>query len=327
MGTVSRTAYSSGATITAALQNSNENAIVNEINGNLDNDNIKSGANIAASKINLATIAQTMALSGVAMNWAKGSDIASATTCDIGAASGNYLDVTGTTTITGLGTVQAGTVRFVRFTGALTLTHNGTSLMLPTANNITTVAGDTAEFVSLGSGNWKCLWYQRYDGSALVSATVSNALSGSVIQTVSTTYTTTGSGTTAIPFDTSIPQNTEGDQVTTLAITPNNSSNTLIIDVSTWVSNSSATNKVAAALFQDSTANALSVGMARIEGTAAAYLIRIRHIMTAGTTSATTFKLRVGGEAGTSYWNRSADTDNLFGAVMKTSIVIQEIKA
>lgn len=101
-----------------------------------------------------------------AINEAKGADIASATTTDIGAATGNFVDVTGTTTITGLGTVQAGTRRIVRFTGALLLTYNATSLILPTSANITTVAGDTATFVSIGSGNWVCTSYQRKDGSA-----------------------------------------------------------------------------------------------------------------------------------------------------------------
>ena len=90
---------------------------------------------------------------------AKGADIASATTTDIGAATGEFVDVTGTTTITGLGTIASGIVRTVRFTGALTLTHNATSLILPGAANITTVNGDVAVLRSLGSGNWKCIGY------------------------------------------------------------------------------------------------------------------------------------------------------------------------
>ena len=106
-------------------------------------------------------------LSG-ALNEAQGANIASATTTDIGAATGNSLTVTGTTTITGLGTVQAGTRRIVTFSGILILTHNGTSLILPTAANITTAVGDVATFVSLGSGNWFCASYQRASGAALV---------------------------------------------------------------------------------------------------------------------------------------------------------------
>src|ERR1043165_4788986 len=99
-----------------------------------------------------------------ALNEAKGADIASASTCDIGAATGNYTNITGTTTINALGTVQAGTRRVVNFNGALTLTYNASSLILPGSASITTAAGDTATFISLGSGNWICTQYQRRIG-------------------------------------------------------------------------------------------------------------------------------------------------------------------
>ena len=94
----------------------------------------------------------------------QGSDIASAATTDIGASSGQYVEVTGTTTITSLGTIDAGVRRVVRFTGALTLTYNATSLILPGDANITTAADDCATFISLGSGNWICVDYQRGGG-------------------------------------------------------------------------------------------------------------------------------------------------------------------
>lgn len=94
------------------------------------------------------------------INEALGAGIASAATTDIGAATGNLVEVTGTTTITGLGIAQAGARRVVRFVGILTLTHNAASLILPGAANITTVPGDTATFISLGGGNWVCVDYQ-----------------------------------------------------------------------------------------------------------------------------------------------------------------------
>src|SRR5690606_26122266 len=61
----------------------------------------------------------------------KGADIASAATVDLGAATGDFVDITGTATITSLGTVSEGIRRTVRFRGTLTLTHNATSLILP----------------------------------------------------------------------------------------------------------------------------------------------------------------------------------------------------
>src|ERR1700743_1947262 len=87
--------------------------------------------------------------------------LASASSLDFGAQTGNYLLITGTTSITALGTVAAGTWKMVEFADALTLTYNATSLILPGAANITTATGDTAMFVSEGSGNWRCLQYQR----------------------------------------------------------------------------------------------------------------------------------------------------------------------
>jgi hypothetical protein len=107
---------------------------------------------------------------------AKGADIASATTTDIGAATGEFVDVTGTTTITGLGTVAAGIVRTVRFTGALTLTHNATSLILPGAANITTAANDRAIFRSLGSGNWLCVAYVKASGEAVITTIANDSI-------------------------------------------------------------------------------------------------------------------------------------------------------
>jgi hypothetical protein len=108
---------------------------------------------------NAASTSSTIAMTA-AINEASAT-VASASTTGIGAAAGNYVSVTGTTTITSLGTIQTGTRRVVRFAGALTLTHNATSLILPGGANIVTEAGDVGVFVSLGSGNWFCVSYLR----------------------------------------------------------------------------------------------------------------------------------------------------------------------
>ena len=100
----------------------------------------------------------------------KGADIASGATVDLSAATGNYVHVTGTTTITALGTVSAGMRFMLVFDGALTFTHNATSLILPGAANITTAAGDRCEVVSLGSGNWRCFWFTRASGLPVVGS-------------------------------------------------------------------------------------------------------------------------------------------------------------
>lgn len=110
--------------------------------------------------------------------------VASATTCDIGAATSINVSITGTTTITGLGTVAAGTIRIGRFTGALTLTHNGTSLILPGAANIVTVAGDRFIAESLGSGNWVVINYTRASGLPVVEYIPQNSRSAAYTTTL-----------------------------------------------------------------------------------------------------------------------------------------------
>jgi hypothetical protein len=89
-------------------------------------------------------------------------DLASAATVNFGAQNSQNIRITGTVGITSFGTAAAGTVRNLRFAGALTLTHNATSLILPNGGaNVVTAAGDALTAVSLGSGNWYVLNYQR----------------------------------------------------------------------------------------------------------------------------------------------------------------------
>ena len=84
-----------------------------------------------------------------------------------------YITITGNTTITSFGsTCKAGHVKFVTFTGALTLTYNAASLIIPGAQNVTTSAGDQAVLLSLGSGNWQVAFYQPSSGAALVNPAV-----------------------------------------------------------------------------------------------------------------------------------------------------------
>lgn len=137
------------------------------------------------------TITGTVTMSGAAINEARGTAIASATTTNIGAATGNFVHITGTTTITAFDTIQAGTRRVVVFDGILLLTYNATSLILPTAANITTAAGDAAIFESEGSGNWRCVAYQRANGQPL--AQITPALVAPTIYTATGAHTFTAS--------------------------------------------------------------------------------------------------------------------------------------
>lgn len=93
-------------------------------------------------------------------------DIASASTVDVGGQNTTFLNVTGTTGITSLGTNYNGP-RVLKFSDSLTITHDATTLVLPNGQNITTSANDYAVFVpkSTSSGTadgWALISYQPY---------------------------------------------------------------------------------------------------------------------------------------------------------------------
>lgn len=118
----------------------------------------------------LGAIGSDINLNGNQLQWSKGADIASATALPI-LTDGNYFDVTGTTTVTSFNTTGVvGTVIKLHFDAALTLTHHATDLILPGAANITTAAGDEAEFVEYVSGDYRCTNYMKASGQSVVSS-------------------------------------------------------------------------------------------------------------------------------------------------------------
>ena len=152
-----------------------------------------------------------------------------------------------------------------------------------------------------------------------------------LVQMTNTDVGSVATGTTVIPDDDTIPQITEGDQYMTLAITPKSASNILYITVVLHGSSSNNGDVVAAALFQDATANALAVGFSHTAGLVAAsqvHNIVFIHKMTAGTTSATTFRVRAGvSTAGTLTFNGAASSGkygNSAGTI-SSSITIMEV--
>ena len=152
-------------------------------------------------------------------------------------------------------------------------------------------------------------------------------LSGDLVQTVTSSSGAVATGTTTIPLDDTIPQNTEGDQYLSATITPTNAANILEISVQMSVTNSGGVGMMALALFQDSNANALAATIgANIDSNAQGFRT-LTHSMVAGTTSPTTFKVRAGSNnAGTTTFNGSGGS-RVFGGVMASRITVRELKA
>ena len=138
---------------------------------------------------------------------------------------------------------------------------------------------------------------------------------------------TAASGTTQIPYDNTIPQITEGTEFMTVTITPTSASSILEIRYQAYCSHSGA-NYLTGAIFRDSTANALVAGACYVNGGDGTFLLIGQYRVAAGSTSATTFRFRMGqGNAGgTTYFNAvsAISPSGMFGGVEGSYLAVYE---
>ena len=152
----------------------------------------------------------------------------------------------------------------------------------------------------------------------------STVSSGTVLQQVNYQTGAVATGTTTIPLDDTVPQNTEGTEFMSLAITPKSATSKLIIQVILQVS-VSITSWSYGALFQDSTANAIAAGLGFTDAATSGSSVVFTHYMTSGTTSATTFKVRAGPNNAATMTLNGAASARLFGGILASSITITEV--
>lgn len=151
-------------------------------------------------------------------------------------------------------------------------------------------------------------------------------LPGQGVQVMRSQIAAFAQSTTVLPADDTIPQNTEGDQFMSQAITPTSAANVLRVAASAQLSSNVAT-PLTIALFQDNTANALAA-RAHFQGTATGDVCNeVAHTLLAATSSLTTFKIRAGGNgAGTMDFN-GAGSARRFGGVCFSYLNIEEVMA
>ena len=134
---------------------------------------VTAGANFTSTEIVAALGYTPLNKAGDAMtgtfSFAPTVNVASANNALVGSAVSNSIALSGTTTVNTFDAAPAGTVKYIRFTGVMTLTHSATAFILPTQAPIVTAVNDFAVFVSMGGGNWLCGSYYRANGEALKS--------------------------------------------------------------------------------------------------------------------------------------------------------------
>lgn len=148
--------------------------------------NTVTATNINASSLTVSTLSVNSTATFLnIVNWAQATPIATISSINVASATGNFVDLTGTNTVTSLGPITAGAVRFIRFSGIAPIL-NSVSQILPGGSTITSAAGDMALAISLGGGNWVYSTYQKADGSGLATTTPT-AAQGSSLVLLSTT--------------------------------------------------------------------------------------------------------------------------------------------
>jgi len=196
-------------------------------------------------------------------------------------------------------------------------------------NGFTTVTGASTDYLLIAADVSDSNTTKKALASDFTfTPSASNALAGSVVQTVNTQTGAFASGTTNMVNDDSPPLVTEGDQYLSRTITPTSASNKLKIDVVLCIGSSGTT--IIAGLFKSYSGDpdpSTAVAAQKSYVTAGGMIsMKFTHYMTAPTTSEMTFTVRAGGLSG-SQTNLNGDSGaRLLGGVMASSITITEIK-
>lgn len=157
-----------------------------------------------------------------------------------------------------------------------------------------------------------------------VSQSVS-AASGKILQMVFVQDGEVDTGTIIVFDDDTIPQNTEGNEFMTLAITPLSATSNLVIEIVINIAGSS-NSQIISSLFVDSVADALVSSTVHTESMNQPLFLNFKHVVPSLSTSVRTYKVRAGMiDVGTVTFNGESGTRR-FGGVLASSIVINEVE-
>lgn len=200
----------------------------------------------------------------------------------------------------------------------ITITVSGGGTINGSASYVINLAYGTATFVSTGA-----FWVVTNKIAA--SGGGGGGYATGVRQIVTSFTGSVSSTTTQLPADNTPPQNTEGAQFLTATITPQSATSNLLVMANVGASTPSAVATVTAALFRDSATSAFAVAAEAAPNINAATPFAMSFVVSSGSTSATTFRLRMGmNVAGTLYFNGYSGPTTYFGGLCASGITIIE---
>jgi hypothetical protein len=147
---------------------------------------------------------------------------------------------------------------------------------------------------------------------------------GAVVQVIGSATSAHGTFSTALPFDDTVPTNTEGSEVIAASITPLSATNKVLVAANIYFTPNSDV-VFGVALFRGTTC----IFASAIAQTGQNYPapLNIQFLDSPATATATTYSVRIGATLANTFYINGNSTGRRFGATPKTSITLTEIKA
>jgi hypothetical protein len=150
--------------------------------------------------------------------------------------------------------------------------------------------------------------------------------SGALIDRAYAEYTANTSLTTAIPFDDTIPQVTEGTQILSAAITPKATAHRVRVKFCGFGSGSNS-DDITAALFLNGASNAIAASAFTIASTNDTIAMTMEFEHSPASMAAQTYSIRVGSRTGNAVRMNGTTSARKFEGVARSTLVLEEIKA
>ncbi len=156
------------------------------------------------------------------------------------------------------------------------------------------------------------------------SITVASVPNGFTVDRAFASYTATTSITNSIPYDNTIPQVGEGDEILSAAITPKSTTNRIRIRFQGSASTNTSANAVVAA-FVNGGADAVVASASTVNADTLPLILEWEYVP--GSVAAQTVTIRAGVTGGTMKFNSEAGANARFNGKSAATLVLEEIKA
>lgn len=194
----------------------------------------------------------------------------------------------------------------------------------PGAGTVTIWRWDGTHDVPIGTLNTTTGAFTPYANATITAAALP---AGSIVDVQSAAYTSSSSFSSVIPTDGTIPQSGEGTQILSVSITPKKNTNkVLAIFTCHGAINASPGYHLVAALFKNSDTDAIESRAGHSAQADFVTTVSFNKVDSPASTSAQTYKVRVGPNASATGYVNGNSGGNLFGGVSTATLVLLEIQ-